>query len=124
MSSSIHFGSAPQASADYRGWFVGHFVGAPGDLTHSENLEVKWGRHRAGEARTEWAGGSDAHSLALLIYGRFRLRFPEREQLLENEGDFVIWEPGTPHTWRAEEDSLVITIRWPSSGTPSAPLPP
>ena len=92
---------------------MGHFVGGPGDLTHSENLEVKWGRHQAGEERADWSR-SDAFSLAILIHGRFRFLFSDREQLLETEGDFVIWEPGTAHGWRAEEDSLVITIRWPS----------
>jgi quercetin dioxygenase-like cupin family protein len=34
--------------------------------------------------------------------------------LLEREGDYVMWGAGVDHTWRAEEDSIVITIRWPS----------
>jgi hypothetical protein len=25
-----------------------------------------------------------------------------------------MWGAGTDHSWRAEEDSVVITVRWPS----------
>jgi hypothetical protein len=29
-------------------------------------------------------------------------------------GDYVVWAPGVSHTYRAEVDSVVITVRWPS----------
>lgn len=48
----------------------------------------------------------------------FPIFFAGREHLLDNEVAFVIWEPGTPHTWRAEEESLILTIRWPSRPLP------
>jgi hypothetical protein len=30
-------------------------------------------------------------------------------------GDYVMWGAGTDHSWRPEEDSVVITVCWPSS---------
>ena len=33
---------------------------------------------------------------------------------LEKEGDYAVWGPGIGHSWQAEEDSIVITVRWPS----------
>ena len=38
----------------------------------------------------------------------------EREVLLREEGDFVLWEPGVPHRWQAEGPTIVVTVRWPS----------
>jgi quercetin dioxygenase-like cupin family protein len=34
--------------------------------------------------------------------------------MLEKPGDYVMWGPGVSHTYRAEEDSVVITVSWPS----------
>jgi hypothetical protein len=34
--------------------------------------------------------------------------------VLKEQGDYAMWGPGTNHSWHAEEDSLVITVRWPS----------
>jgi quercetin dioxygenase-like cupin family protein len=34
--------------------------------------------------------------------------------LLERQGDYVVWGPGVDHSWRAEEESVVLTVRWPS----------
>jgi len=112
-------GNAAEAANDYRGWFLGHFIGAPGDPGHSEAVEIKWGRHAAGEMRAAWSQ-CDSSSLAILIRGRFVLGFEETEFVLQNEGDFVFWGPGIPHTWRAVEESLVITVRWPSGAADSA----
>ncbi len=50
----------------------------------------------------------------MLIRGRFVLVFPEREVTLANEGDFVLFGPGVPHSFRSLEESLVLTVRWPS----------
>jgi quercetin dioxygenase-like cupin family protein len=42
------------------------------------------------------------------------LRFPDREVVLAREGDFVLFGPGVPHSFRSVEESLVLTVRWPS----------
>ena len=33
---------------------------------------------------------------------------------LERAGDYAVWGPGIDHTWQAEADAVVITVRWPS----------
>ena len=52
--------------------------------------------------------------MALLVEGRFRFDFSVGVVLLEHPGDYVAWAPGIDHSWTAETDSIVITIRWPS----------
>ena len=47
--------------------------------------------------------------------------FRELEVLLTREGDYVLWEPGEPHYWVAEEDTLIFTVRWPSLPGDSLP---
>jgi mannose-6-phosphate isomerase-like protein (cupin superfamily) len=33
---------------------------------------------------------------------------------LVKEGDFVLFGPGVAHSFRSEQESLVLTVRWPS----------
>ena len=77
-------------------------------------MELKWFTHAKGEVRSECAPGSPAATLNILLRGRFVLRFPDREVALAKEGDFVLFGPDVPHAFRAEEESLVLTVRWPS----------
>jgi quercetin dioxygenase-like cupin family protein len=53
-------------------------------------------------------------TVLLLIEGRFRLDLSVGTFVLQKEGDYAIWGPGIDHSWHAEENSVVITIRWPS----------
>ena len=46
--------------------------------------------------------------------GRFRLNLPGEAVVLDTQGDYVMWGTGVDHSWRAEADSVVITVRWPS----------
>lgn len=98
------------------GWFVGHFV-RQGDPRHTEAVEVKWGVHQAGESRPVPAPGLGCTSLSILVRGRFRLTFPDGEALLVTPGDYALWPPGVAHGWTAEEDCVVVTVRWPSQDT-------
>ena len=112
--SRILTGNAAIDGAAYRGWLVGHFAGQPGAPTRSEAVEVKWGSHPAGERRSTAAVNATATTLSILVHGRFRLRFPDRVVVLEREGDYALWPPGVAHDWLAEEESIVVTVRWPS----------
>jgi hypothetical protein len=107
-------GNAIVTSADHRGWFVGHFMLQTDPLHRASSVEVKWGSHRAGEGEDDWSMNRSATTLSLLVHGRDRIVFPDEDVVLQRAGDYAIWGPGTPHKWRAEEDCLVITIRWPS----------
>lgn len=104
-------GNAEQAGAPYRGWFIGSFVRPEVPPLLSQVVEMKWVRHRKGEERSEWSA-SPLQTVAILIAGRFRFRFEDGETMLRREGDFVAWEPHVFHHWTAEEDSLIITLRW------------
>jgi quercetin dioxygenase-like cupin family protein len=119
----VTVGNAFAAGAPYRSWLVGHFVAGP---LHSTEVEVKWARHAAGEERAVWSTDT-ATTLCILVRGRFRLLFPDREALLTDEGDFAHWPPGIAHRWRAEAASVVVTVRWPSrpplAGASASPPP-
>lgn len=106
-------GNAAVDSKDHRGWLVGHFLGE-GDLRRTEDVEIKWGVHPRGERRTEWHGDEYRTTVLLLVKGKFRITLSVDSRTLEHEGDYAMWGPGIGHSWEAEEDSVVITIRWPS----------
>jgi quercetin dioxygenase-like cupin family protein len=51
----------------------------------------------------------------LLIAGNFRVDLTGASIVLEKQGDYVVWGPGIDHSWEAISDSVVVTVRWPSS---------
>lgn len=108
------FGNAQIEGASRWGWFLGHFITGTGDPRSTSTLEVKWTVHKAGEGRERWAKNIQATTLSILIQGRFCLQFPEQTVWLSREGDYALWGPGILHTWYAEEESTVLTVRWPS----------
>lgn len=114
QTSQVVVGNACREGASRRGWFLGHFVDSGDRLLSTTALEVKWGVHAAGESRSQWSTNQSATTLSILIEGRFWLQFPERDVRLTEAGDYVIWAPGTPHIWTAEEASTVLTVRYPS----------
>ena len=77
-------------------------------------LELKWYTRAKGETRDQWAPGNPVKTLNVLIRGHFVLLFPNQEIALEKEGDFVLFGPDVPHSFRSVEESLVLTVRWPS----------
>ena len=111
---SWHTGNAYDEADRHRGWILGHFI-SPKDLVRTTgDLEVKWGVHPAGQKRDNWTEGETRSTLLLLISGRFRLHLATGSTTLARQGDYVTWGPGIDHSWQAEEDSTVVTIRWPS----------
>lgn len=106
-------GRAPAEAALNAGWLLGHFHG-PGDPRRSDELEIKWGAHPAGERRVDWVRGEERTTFTLLISGRFRLDFPDRSVLLAEPGDYALWGKGIDHTWEAVEECVVLIVRWPS----------
>jgi hypothetical protein len=109
----IYVGNAAvDAAGEHRGWLLGHFM-PPGDIRHSDVLEVKWGAHPAGDERAAWVTGEQRTSMHVLISGRFRIELRERTVLLADQGDYVVLH-GHDHWWHSEQESLVLTVRWPS----------
>ena len=112
MTKQIYVGNAIPDGAASRGWLLGHFNPA-GDARHSNDVEIKWAIHPRGETRTEWVIGENRSAVLMLISGRFRVHLPERSVLLSQQGDYVVFH-GVNHSWHAEQDSVVLAIRWPS----------
>ncbi|MUG99263.1 signal peptidase I [Scytonema sp. UIC 10036] len=110
----VVFGNAASEGANRWGWFLGHFITPTDDPRSTEELELKWAIHKAGDSRSEWAVNNQAATISILIHGEFRLKFEDREILLSREGDYVLWRAGVPHSWVAESDCTILTIRWPS----------
>jgi len=115
MAGDWHKGNAAADGAHHRGWIVGHFVGDGTDVRATKDVEIKWGIHPAGETRADWSTDEHRTTVVLLVRGRFYVNFRTESVLLDEEGDYVMWGAGSDHSWRAETDSVVITIRWPSA---------
>lgn len=109
----VYEGNAFEDSMADNGWLLGHFKPI-GDARHSPDVEIKWSRHPRGDRRTAWVTGEQRTALLVLISGRFRMEFPGRSALLASQGDYVVWGPGVDHSWHADEESVVLTVRWPS----------
>jgi hypothetical protein len=108
----VYAGRAQADGPANRGWLLGHFM-PPGDPRHSDDVEIKWGVHPAGQQRAQWVTADRRTAVILLVSGRFRVDLPDRSVLLAGPGDYVVLR-GVGHSWRAEEASVVITVRWPS----------
>jgi glyoxylate utilization-related uncharacterized protein len=123
MQPKVIYGNAAVEGANRWGWFLGHFITPDDDPRSTAAVEVKWGAHKAGEQRTEWAVNNEATTISILISGKLRLKFEDREIILSREGDYVLWCPGEAHCWVAESDCTILTVRWPSKPSDSVALP-
>jgi quercetin dioxygenase-like cupin family protein len=116
MADNWHVGNAADEADEHRGWLLGHFMSEPGDasIRATNALEVKWGIHPAGQERPAWTSGDDRTTMVILVSGRFYVNLTVGSVLLDRQGDYAVWGPGIDHSWKAEDDSVVITVRWPS----------
>ena len=95
------------------GWFVGAFVKDESSLRHTQDVEIKWRHHEKGEQQAEWED-SEGTSVSVLVSGQFRIIFESGQSDLLQQGDYAIWAPGVPHRSVALDDSVILTVRWPS----------
>jgi hypothetical protein len=112
MEDQIYVGNATVDAPADRGWLLGHFKPAPG-VRHSDDVEIKWGIYHPGDQRAQWVTGERRTAMIILISGRFWVDLPERSVLLTRQGDYVVFR-GIGHSWRAEQESVVMSVRWPS----------
>lgn len=107
------------------GWFGGHFM-ENRSVLQSCDVEIKWGVHAAGNSKDRFVVNRYARTVSVLVRGRSRLFFRQgksrREVVLEREGDYVAWDAGLPHRWIADQDSVVLTVRWPSVPGDQVPI--
>jgi glyoxylate utilization-related uncharacterized protein len=114
MADNWHVGNAVADGKDNRGWLLGHFPEGSDGIRASDAVEVKWGLHPAGDSRDSWQTDEQRTTVIFLVKGRFRLDLSTGTFVLQHEGDYAVWGPGIDHSWHAEEESVVITVRWPS----------
>jgi len=108
-------GNAADEVSATRGWLVGHFIDPSEGVRSSKDVEVKWGLHPAGDQRPEWTSDDRRTTLVLLVDGQFCVYLSDDSSTMTRQGDYVMWGPGIDHSWEALADSVVITVRWPSS---------
>ncbi len=114
MAGTLLTGNLEADGKDRRGWFVGHFVEEPA-MRHSTALEIKWFRHPKDDVRPKWVTGETRTTLLVLISGRFAIDLGGGEIVLAEQGDYAMWGPEVDHRWRAIEESVMLTVRWPST---------
>jgi len=97
-----------------RGWFIGNFI--EDEKFNSDEFEVKWASCRKGWTKGSVEASMNAKTMCILISGKFLFKFPEenKKRIIDKEGDFVFWSPGTWYESEALEDSVLLVIRWPS----------
>lgn len=111
------FGNAVVCGVPTGGWIVGHCV-KKGSLRATDDLEIKWAVHEAGEA-SDWKSQPGKKTITLLVSGKFRVQIRSGRKsdtfVLRSPGNFAIWEDKREHRWEALTKAVVITLRWPSS---------
>jgi hypothetical protein len=112
MLGNVYVGSAAADAPLNRGWLLGHFMPA-GDVRRSSEVEIKWGVHPRGDQRAAWVTSETRTALIVLVSGRFRIDLPDRSVVLCEQGDYVVFD-GVDHSWYAEEESVILGVRWPS----------
>lgn len=111
----IKTGNCDLEGVSHRGWVVGHFLEDDNPL-RSNDLEIKWGKHTAGESKEIVGVNNTAKSIAFLVKGKFTFDFPGDQQkvMMSKIGDYVYYPEGTAHSWSCVEDGVLLTVRWPS----------
>lgn len=115
MSGNWYQGNAAVDGYQRRGWFFGHFIDPAEGIRSNSDVEVKWGIHSAGDKRAEWTADDQRTTLVIMVHGAFQIDLTDASVTLSAQGDYVVWGPGIDHTWEALDDSIVITVRWPST---------
>jgi hypothetical protein len=115
MTGNWHSGNAAEDGGETRGWILGHFIDPSKGVLSSKDVEIKWGIHPVGDKRREWTADDQRTTFTILVHGNFRIDLTGGSVTLENQGDYAAWGPGVDHSWEALSESVVITVRWPSS---------
>lgn len=108
-------GNLNQNDPKRRGWFAGNFMDE-GSPFKTDAFELQWRKLKAGEEKTALGTQKVAKTIGILVYGKFEFSFPDvnKKITIEKEGDFVYYDAGVTHSWKVLEDTLLVSIRWPS----------
>jgi len=92
VTGSWYSGNAADDGKNTRGWILGHFIEPTGDVRSSNDVEVKWGIHPAGDQRAELTSDDQRTTMIVLVDGVFRI-------IMERQGDYAVWGAGIDHSW-------------------------
>ena len=96
-----------------RSWIVGYFM-PDDDIRRTNDVEIKWVVLKKGDSRQEWVTAEHRTTIVILVSGKHTVDFKDSKATLSVSGDYVMWGHGTSHKWHTDEDSVIITVRWPS----------
>ena len=108
-------GNLDELEPKHKGWFMGYFMD-DGSCFKTKDFEIKWGEHKAGEEKPKVGTQKIAKTLTIIIEGKFKVNFPKENKkiILTKKGDYLFYDAGVAHSWRAIENTTIISIRWPS----------
>jgi hypothetical protein len=109
-----HLGEITKKNPERKGWFIGHFINDNPDFKN-DDFEVSYVEHPKGSIKPGMKAESSAKTLTILISGNYLVRFPGKKIVLSKPGDYLFYDAcETDHAAEASEDSIVLTVRWPS----------
>ncbi len=106
-------GNAAIDGQNTRSWIVGYFM-PDDDIRKTNDVEIKWVVLKKGDSRQEWVHAEHRTTIVILVSGKHTVDFKDTKATLNTSGDYVMWGHGTSHRWCSDEDSVIITVRWPS----------
>jgi len=105
----IKTGNTKELGKNNRGWIIGPYKD---DFLKTAPFEVKAILKKKGVCEETTVSNTNVSTMAILAYGKFKLTFNNKELFLENNGDYVFFNPCGHHSVIYLEDSYVITFRW------------
>ncbi len=100
---------------EYRNWFIGHFV--ENEMFKNPDFEVKWSNLKKGFCEMKPRMASSAQTLGILVSGKLTMTYPDIgvEETFDTPGNYWSYNGlETSHMTTVLEDTLLITVRWPS----------
>ncbi len=111
-----NLGSFTVQQPETRSWVIGHFM--PEETGwQCDDFEMKWVTREKDELKPGHKAKQTTPTLGVCIFGKIAAEFPETGEviMLEKPGDYVFYGAGqVAHQTRYHEDSVMMTIRWPS----------
>ncbi len=96
------------------GWFIGGSLSESLGIRQTMDVELKWSTHKTGEEHPKWVTSEVRTTVAILISGKYEVKFRNKSVILGEQGDYVMWSKGSDHRGKALDNAIILTVRWPS----------